>query len=298
VVAAGFAAGVALPLVAAALWAQAHHGIGALLFAVFGFRSAATEVMAQWSWSAPLHRLGMLAVTGVASGVAVLLLHLSLRHGSRLRTGSPLAWAFAAAATVEVGGVLGGANYWVHYLIALMPTVAVAGGLSARRSMPGWRATRWLAVGAVLVTVVASPAAAVEAAVTPSASYTTGRWVADSSQPGDTITVAYTRANIIFASGLRPAYPYAWSLPTRTLDPQLSLLTHVLEGPRAPTWVVQWDDLTAWGLDSRHQVEAALADAYRPAGWICDRLIWLHDGVQRDLAAAPSRQACGPGAER
>jgi hypothetical protein len=295
--AAGLVAGVAVLIGAASFWARAHHGIDALLFALYGFRSAATAVMAQWSWAAPLHRLGVLVAVAAASGVGVLLLHLAYRRRNRLWSTSPLAWALSAAASVELVGVLGGVNYWVHYLIALVPTVAVAGGLSAHRPVPGWRATRRLAVGAVVVTVVASPVSAVQAAVTPSASYTTGRWIADSAHPGDTITVTYTRANIIYASGLRPAYPFMWSLPTRTLDPQLSVLTRVLEGPRAPTWVVQWDDLSDWGLDSGHQVEAALAGAYRPAGRVCGRAVWLHDGVHRQLAPAPSRRACGPGAE-
>jgi hypothetical protein len=297
VTAVGFAAGVVVTLVVASIWARDHRGVDALLFALYGFRAAAAAVMAHGPSAAPLRRLGTLAEVAVETGVAVLLLHLAFRHGRTLRTASPLAWAFAAAAVVEVGGVLAGENYWRHYLIALVPTVAIAGGLSARRLLPGWRATRVLALAAVLVTVVVSPVTPLGAATAAGPSQTIGRWVAESAQPGDTITVAYSHANIVDASGLRPAYPYAWSLPIRTLDPHLSRLTGVLEGHRAPTWFVRWNALAAWGLDSRHQVQAALGDAYHPVGSICGHRVWLHDGLHRSLATVPTPQSCRGGAE-
>jgi hypothetical protein len=125
--------------------------------------------------------------------------------------------------------------------------------------------------------------------------YTTGRWVAASARSGDTLVVPYSHANVIDAAGLAPGYPYAWSLPTRTLDPHLDLLTRTLDGRAAPTWVVPWDGLHTWGLDPGHRVDAALRTHYRPVAVVCGHTAWLHDGATRQLAPIPPSSACGSG---
>ncbi len=288
-----FLAGAAAPAAATLLWARAHGGVHGLAYAMYGFRSDASAVMARWTWDAPLHRLATLVLLAWLSGLLFLLVHLGFSHRRRLVRVDPLPWAMTAAAGVELFGLLGGENFWPHYLIALIPTAAVAAGLSVHRRAPGRRWTRRLVVLSVAVTAAASPMVAIAAASTPSAAYTTGRWVASSAHRGDSLVVPYTHANVVGASGLEPAYPYSWSLPVRTLDPHLSLLTRTLDGPDAPTWVVRWDDPHSWGLDPRSRVDAALSRHYRPVATVCGHAVWLHDGARRRPAPQPPLSACG-----
>ena len=283
----GFAAGATLPLAAAALWSADHGGPVALLYAMFGFRSDAAAVMASWSPAAPLHRLGSLVLLALGSGVLLLGTHLLVRHRRRLLRAAPLPWAIAATSAVELAGIVAGGNFWPHYLIALVPMVSLAVGLGVRPRMPGRTTTRVLAGAAVLVTVTVSPVSAVQSAVAPSEAYVIGQWVGTSARPTDTITVLFTHANVINASGLEPGYPYAWSLPARTLDPHLTLLLHTLDGSRAPTWVVRWDEPDSWGLDPHNSVTRSLRAHYREVATVCDRAVWLHDGAQRRLAPPP-----------
>ncbi|MGN6132531.1 MAG: hypothetical protein ACTHOK_19545 [Nocardioidaceae bacterium] len=293
VAASGFGAGGLTVAGAAAWWASRHGGVGTLLYAMYGFRQDASTVIAGWSWTAPLHRLGLLWAAAVVSGLVVLAAHLLWAHRRRLVNLSPVAVALTATGSVEVAGIAGGGNFWLHYLLALVPTVALAAGLAARPGQPGARRTRRLVVYAVLATLVVSSAYAVADARTPSAPYTTGRWLADASRPDDTLVVPYTHANVIGASELAPAYPYSWSLPLRTLDPRLRLLARTLDGGSTrPTWVVVWDDLQSWGLDPDHRVERALRRHYRPIAQVCGHQVWLRDGAVRALPSEPRSQAC------
>jgi hypothetical protein len=278
-------------------WATDHGGVAALAYATLGFRADASAVMADWSWTAPRARLGHLGVVACLSGLLVLLLHLGWSHRRRLRRLDALPWAIAATATVEAVGVLAGANFWSHYLIALIPMVALAAGLSAHPRMPGRRWNRRLVVAAAATTALSSPVSAVMAASAPSATYTTGRWVAEAALPGDTLVVPFTHANVIEAAQLEPGYPYAWSLPARTLDPHLTLLTSALTGRAAPSWVVRWDTAHTWGLDPDNRVDGALHSHYRAVAVVCGHTVWLHDGLSRRIAATPPRSACGVGSQ-
>jgi hypothetical protein len=290
-----FGVGAAIPGAATLAWATAHGGPGALAYAVFGFRTDAGAVMAKWSWAAPLHRLDFLWQVALVSGLLLLFMHLAFSHVRRLRRLDPLPWAVAATAGVELLGVFAGENFWPHYLIALIPMVALSAGLSVHSRVPGWRWTRRLVVAAAVTTALVSTIAAFHAAQHSTQAYTTGRWLAAAAQPTDTIVVPFTHPNVIDASGLKPGYPYAWSLPLRTLDPQLSLLTSTLNGQAAPTWVVQWDNPHTWGLDPGNHVAAALRAHYRPMAVVCGHPIWLHDGVSRHLGPVPPASACGAG---
>lgn len=292
-VAAAYTGGVVPPAGLALAWAAGHGGVGALGYATFGFRADASAVMAAWSWAAPLQRLELLGLIACGSGLLLLAVHLGWSHRRRLRHLDPLPWAVATTGVVEVVGALAGESFWPHYLIGMIPMVALATGLGARRSSPGRRWTRRLAVLAVATTAVASPVAAVVAATGSSEAWTTGRWVAASARAGDSLVVPLTHANVIEASGLTPVYPYAWSLPARTLDPDLALLASTLAGPAAPTWVVRWDPAHTWGLDPAGRVDAALVAHYRPVAVVCGHTVWLHDGVHRSLAPVPSASACG-----
>lgn len=290
-----FVAGALVPATATLLWASGHGGVAALAYAMVGFRADASVVIAHWSFAAPMHRLETLALLAALSGLLLIGGHLAVSHRHRLRRLDPLPWAVTATALVELAGVLAGENFWSHYLIALVPMVALAAGLSVNARAPGARWTRRLVVLAAATTAVVSPLAAVHAALGSSEAYTTGRWVAAAARPGDTVVVPFTHPNVINASGLTPGYPYAWSLPVRTLDPRLTLLTATLDGGSAPTWVVRWDQPHPWGLDPADRVDAALRSHYHAVGDVCGHAVWLHDGVSRNLAATPPASVCGAG---
>ena len=278
---AAFLAGTSATLALVAAWAASSGRLGDLVYAVAGFRLDAAKVLASWSPAAPMHRLAGLAILVLVTGLGLLVAASLVSSWPFLRHPSPTTWAFVAAGAVALVGIAAGGSYWAHYLIALVPvTVLTAGVLCASVRI------RKLVLAAVAVTVVSTPVAAA-AVHSESTAAVVGRWVGASAHPGDTITVLYTHANAAQASGLAPAYPYAWSLPLRTLDPDLDLLVKTLEGPRAPTWVVQWDPLHYWGLDPRNRLEATLASHYRQVGAVCGYPVLLHRGVDRQLAPVP-----------
>jgi hypothetical protein len=116
--------------------------------------------------------------------------------------------------------------------------------------------------------------------------------LASSAHHGDTVVVAFTHANVIGESGLASPYPYSWSLPVRTLDPGLALLTHTLNDRSiAPTWVIRWNPSHSWGLDPHNHVEHALDAHYREVAVVCGRAVWLHRGVDRTIGSLP--HGCG-----
>jgi hypothetical protein len=269
-------------MAAALTWAAATGKVHALEFALFGFRAEASAVLAPWSSSADDARLGRLVLLALVSGIASLAVVLALVAPRYLRRHSPLALAVGAAAAVELAGVALGGSYWSHYLIGLAPMLALAAGVAATDRGSGRRLVRALVVVPVAIALGASPANALMHARALDPVGITADWVADSARPTDSLVVLYSHANVLEASGLRPGYPYAWSLPLRILDPHLRLLeARLTSAHHAPTWVVAWDDLQGWGLDANHRVEADLEAHYVEVADVCGHPIWLHRGLSR-----------------
>lgn len=282
---AALVAGALVPVLVAVLWAATHTGVEQLVYAMYGFRLDASATMAHWSRTAPDQRLAVLPGLALGSGIATLALATTVA-GVQLRRTAPFLLAAAAAALVELVGIVLGGNYWPHYLIGLAPALAFAAGATAVDRHRAGRLVRALVVAPALLTLALGPAAAARV-TSPDQVAGAAAWLRRASAPQDSLVVLYSHANLVEASGLRPAYPYAWSLPVRTLDPLLTTLHGVLVDPaRAPTWVVGWDDLHAWGLDRDGAVEAALSDDYRRVATVCGRPVWLHDGVARPLPSA------------
>jgi hypothetical protein len=292
VVGAGFTVGAAVVAAATVAWSSRHGGLGALVTAMYGFRAQASEVMQEGSWTAPAIRLLELIGLTLASGLLVLAVHLVWQGRRSLPARDPVAWALAATALFELASLVAGANFWPHYVLALIPVIALAAGLRARRGQSGWSGARRIIVAMAVLTAVISPAAAV--AHGPGEAWTIGHWVRQSAAPDDTITVPYTHANVVAASGLRPGYPYMWSLPIRTRDPHLATLTAALDDPHGPTWVVIWNRPQSWKLDRRHQLERSLHAHYRMVAHVCRHPVWLRTEVTRPLAPLPVE--CGGGA--
>lgn len=280
-------AGFALPVSIAAGWAYAHSSLGDLVYAMYGFRVDASMVIARWAHAGPDSRLRELLGIALLSGIATLAVAVLVAGRRHIGRRSPLVLACAAGGLVAIAGVALGGNYSPHYLVGLAPMLALAAGVLAVQPGRGRWLVRLFVVVPVVATLVASPAAAVQA-TRENTVQATGTWLARAAERGDSVVVLYTHANVVNASGLRPVYPYAWSLPIRTLDPQLALLAATLTDPRrAPTWVVGWDALGTWGLDADHRVAAALATDYVRFATVCDRPIWLRRGLDRTSLPDP-----------
>jgi hypothetical protein len=295
VVGAGAVAGMAVPVVAVVWWAVARGELGALGYAMYGFRADAADVMASWSWAAPLGRLGLVLLIAGLSGLGPILIGSLWVCRGRIQRLDPVAWALVATAGTEIIGIVAGLNFWSHYLIALIPMTGIAAGLAATSDRRGARLVRWAVAAAVAVTAVVSPIAAAGSWLHDEAGHATGRWIATAAHPGDSIVVPFTHADVIYTSGLRPAYPYNWSLPVRTLDPHLTMFVNRLSGTDAPTWVVQWSRPHQWGLDPHNHVPRALHAHYRRVATTCGQPVWLHRGLLRTIPKSPARADCGPG---
>ena len=107
------------------------------------------------------------------------------------------------------------------------------------------------------------------------------------SEPGDSVVLAYGSPSVIEESGLTTPYRYAWSLPVRTRDPHLELLVETLEGPDAPTWLVEIGDFDWWGLDTPAFEQARADDYYRLFADVCGHDVYSPRRRVRDAAAGP-----------
>lgn len=284
--------GAALPLGVTALWAATEGpGAGTLWYTLYQFRIDATGVVVAHTTATTQHRLLTLGAVAVQSGLALVLLPglWALRH--RLRHGNPVPVAILAMVGFEVVAVGLGGSYWAHYLIELVPGAVLLAGAAAtqvpRRAMlAGLAFSVCSALAAVTTTSVDHGLDARGRARTVSS------WLHDASSPGDTGTVTFGHADILAGTGLAPRYPYLWTLPMRTLDPGLDGLVGLLDGKRAPTWLVEPTRLDAWGIDPSGRVQAALDRHYVRAATVCGIPVYLHTGVVRALPPPPT--GCTP----
>lgn len=269
-IAGAFAAGLVL-----AGWTVLHGtSLTGVFDAMYPFRVRANQVQAAGgSGHSTARFFGLLAVAAV-SGLGLLILWLARDVVVRRRQDT-LGWALVATTLFAVASVALGGNYWHHYLVELIAPVSVATGvLAARRGF----AARLL----IAYVVVAASVGWVGHLAMPQGddARSVGQAIGESSQPGDTIVTAWGRANLTYSSGLSSPYAQLWSLPVKTLDPQLVELNSVLTGPTAPTWFVSGSTIRSWGLDTA-QTAAILSQDYRRVGQLCGRTIYLHDGFDR-----------------
>lgn len=288
------AAGALLPLAGVALWAQTHGpGLQSLWFTVYQFRLEAAVVMARHSSSANDHRALTLLGLTLVTGLALVVLPGLWALAPRARRGDPVVLAVGAMVAFEVLAVVGGGSFWSHYLIGLVPGVALvtatAAAVERRRPfvlLPG------LAVVLASAVVVTSMRAVAERPADQHQGPLVAGWLRDAGRPGDSALVAYGHADALMASGLTPRYPYLWTLPLRTLDPHLDRLVRQLDGRHPPTWVLRWSYLDSWGLDPHDRVATALAAHYRLVRTVCGVPVYLHRGDPRRLPPSPA--ACAP----
>jgi len=243
------------------------------------FRAQAGHLIARSASGATTRRLDRLPWILLVSGAAPLIALLLLKAAR-----PPLQPVLVAAAGLlgwELAAIFAGGSYWLHYLVGIVPGVALGVALLA----PGPDLLGALTRRAVLWTAVTGLVTGFGGLLTPPgqpASTAVGEWLARAAAPHDTATVLYGQPNVLEVAGLSSPYPELWSLPIRVRDPELSVLTAVLRGPQAPDWLLVHGSLAGWGLDPS-RAEQALAVRYHRVAVVRGYQVFLLDGVSRAL---------------
>lgn len=272
--------GASIPVLATVGWAVgAGVDLETVWYTVVTFRADASEVLMSHGSRANEKRADELVFIACVSGIAAAVGWFVLNLPRTLRRLPVPTLAVLAMLLVDVLGVVLGGSYWRPYLIAVIPSVALALAVvlvadervpgSGRRGRAVRRVAPLVALWATVCTVVSVVDWTIDTATDdiPTEFYT-GESIRGSAQPGDTLVVYGGRADIQWGAGLPSPYEHLWSLPMRTLDPDLRQLHRILRGPDAPTWVVTWVPLDSWGLPG-HKVERVLEERYVLAGKGC-----------------------------
>ena len=198
-----------------------------------------------------------------------------------------LTTAVAAMLAADTAALVVSGSYWRDYLYALVPSTALAAALLARRR-PSRRGTAMRSV--VTFTAVSSVVCSLAwvvlqvSGIQPYPSRDTAAALRAAAEPGDTLTVFGGRADVQLGARMDSPYGQLWSLPMRTLDPELADLTALVAGPDRPTWLVEWVDFEAWTPEEGAALEAAVRAHYVEHGEACtDRTVWLARGVDRPV---------------
>lgn len=284
-----FGVGVAIPLCVGAAWALGEGGPGLLRLwnAMFRFRRRAFDIVTDASSKAPLIRLDWLVLLFVVSGMLFLSWQLvvacrRVEHHRSLRIAVFVMWVYGVA------GILLGASWWRHYLIALIPALAMGTALATKREARRLRthyAATLAAVASVVATVVGIAMLAI-GWVPNDDEQQVAAYLRDASDPGDGVFVAYGAPDVIWKARLDAPYRYSWSLPMRGRDPHLHLLVQTLRGPDAPTWLVEIGEFNWWGIDTA-DFQAVRAERYHRVATVCNHDVYLLDGVERPAPPVP-----------
>ena len=246
--------------------------LGELWDSVVTFRFQAASVISSSAPEVNGVRLRTLVLAAVASLAPVVIAVLAWQGRRGLsarasRTSDPLdlRWPACALLAWEVVSIAGGGSYWLHYLLDLVPGIAVLAVAAAQRPTSARRALGGALTAAALSTGIATAVAAI-AAPDYSSDHGTISYLRQHERPGDTAVVAFGHPNILWDARLQSPYPQLWSLPVRVRDPDLSQLGSLLASPDAPTWVVvAGTGLYSWGIDASHADRVLEADYHRVA---------------------------------
>jgi hypothetical protein len=262
-----------------AAWTAVHGTSPISVFdAMYPFRLHAAQVVAAGGSQYASGRGVELACAFVTSGAALLAAVLVVGT-ARKRAWDPVVLALTATLAYDAVSIALGGGYWLHYLVEGAVPIAVWTGLVVARGATTPR----------LATLLVSAVSLVGLAFTglhPSTSsgQQVGAAIARVARPGDTLTTLYGEAQVNLAAGLSSPYQHLWSLPTKTLDPQLTGLDAVLSGPTAPTWLVVSHSVSSWGLDTV-RTQALISTDYHPVAEVDGQTIYLHDGADRATPA-------------
>jgi len=280
------AAGAAIPVLACVAWALAAGvHLSELWYVAFGFRSDANEVLSTQSQSAPDARMDDLRDVAFLSGMTLVLVWWLVQLPALWRRDRVITVATFAVLAIDVLGLYLGGSYWRPYLLNLVPGIGLA--VATVVPLTTWRGTgmRAIAVVALLSAFWSNVVWAswqVQGLSSPDQTYA-GQAIGAASEPGDTLVVFGGRADLQLASGLPSPYTHLWSLPMRTLDPDLEQLTALLAGPDAPTWFVEGVTLDSWDLPGHEALGLVLAERYDSIGEVCGEPVWLRVDADRTL---------------
>ena len=264
---------------------------GSAAYALLGFRLDGLGALAGSGGGLPGRFAKRLLVPLICSGFAVVLIWsvagLRSARADRVLIATLGAWGVGGGL-----GVLGGGSYWAHYLIQLIPFVAVTAsialaGASARRvrvtvAVLAACAVGGLVIGPLATTDEKSSAAAIGVAL------------GDSARAGDTAHVLYSQADILYYSGLPDPFPYQWSLMLRAVPDARTELRALLSSPGRPTWIVEWERPAAYDFDRGGQTARLLDRHYRHISNACGVRVLVKRETAR-VFHAPSPRACGRG---
>jgi hypothetical protein len=258
---------------------------GGIFYAMYPFRLHAVAVLSSGSVAervARLQRDGTYELLSLGPVILVgLLVVLVRRWPERRAPGFAVGVATLATAAFASTSIALGGSYWLHYLVQLVvPTALAAGLLVAASPRPGRRAI------ALVLTVAAVGWAFGLTHHTEARGPAVGAALARVTAPADTAVSLLGDADVLEASGMTSPYPYLWSLPARTLDPDFRRLQALLDGPAAPTWLVTRGPASLDALLHR-PVGEVLTHRYHRVADICGHGVYLRDGVTRPSPVAP-----------
>jgi 4-amino-4-deoxy-L-arabinose transferase-like glycosyltransferase len=282
--------GALLPCALAGVWLWAADvGPAGAWHELAGFRSTAFDTIWSGSTEASLRRAAQLLLLGVVTGLLPLVSTWLLASGRGTGRRRPYRRTITPLVAFGTVAIAAGGSFWPSYLLQLAPVaVLVAGALapSATRS-GGW--ARGLARTVATVAVVGTVASGAFHATVPSAGYSEriGEWLVGSKEPGDTGFVAYGLPSVLETADMPSPYPYLWSVPMRTLDPDQTRLRATLAGPRAPEWIVSVTGFNAWDIDDDRRLRDLVDQHYRVVAEICGHPVRLRRDLTRQLMAPP-----------
>ena len=283
--AAAASAGFAVPVLATIGWAlEAGVRLHTLWYAVYGFRFDASRVLSDATDTAPTLRAGLLVLVALGAGMLLIIGGFVVHIRGEWADDAPLTAAVAALLAIDIVGLVSGGSYWRDYLFPLLPGTALCAALLARRASLRGRAMRSVIVAATASTALCliGWAAYNVGGLQEYDEHDTGKALHEVAEPGDTLVVYGGRADLQLESGMSSPYAYLWSLPMRTLDPDLSELRALVGGDDAPTWIVEWVGFRHWDGRAGARLEQLVQERYVRAGTACgDRAIWLLRGVDR-----------------
>ena len=280
-------AGATVPVLATLGWTVAAGvRLEVLGYAVWGFRTDASAVLAAQPASAPTERAALLVVVAAGAGMVAVIGGLLVHVRDEVGRDAPVTWAVLAMLGADTAALVASGSYWRDYLLVLVPSTALAAALLVRR-----RSKRGVAMRAVVVATAVS--SAVSLVVWGAVQLLdlqeldeadTGAALAAAAEPGDTLTVFGGRADLQLSSGMDSPYPYLWSLPMRTLDPELERLQELLASPRRPTWFVEGVYLGAWTPEAGAALREVVEEHYVEVGGACgDHRVYLRRGAERPV---------------
>lgn len=284
-------AGAAVPVAATVAWTVAAGvRLETLAYAVIGFRSDASQVIVSQDASGAMDRTVVIAAAFLGTGMALVAFWFGAHLPRALNHLPAVAVAVACMLAVDVAGVVLGGSFWLPYLFALVPPLALGVAVTlARHELEDEHPVLPLLTRTVVAVTVLSAVMSLawwanqwRGGSVPH-EYVAGRAIAAAADPGDTLMVYGGRPDLQWASGRPSPYPYLWSLPMRTLDHGRDELEALLTGPRAPTWFVEAVSLDTWSELGTRPIERSLLHRYEFVGSVCDRYRVYHLNTLRDI---------------